>query len=275
MTDTFEQLIERSTPPMNKFVQSTLSRLLLSYVPMIDYLSRLDVMPASVASFGSGSCAHEAFLSYALPESKISCHDVTDQYIPNYLRDEVLSPNGNIIFNLLNMENGNVNLYKDKFDFVFTIQTLEDIENYRAFLELLSISVKPGGFLYLDAPYYHMDDSHEDPQELAAARARQWEVNEHYYLGFSPTKLADDPLLDDYTVLHSGYYSFQTGDQNVMRTFRRPEFGAVKATSQFSIGMSYLMKNALDIKDVEPDLDDLGYFKKPASAFRMLLRKNL
>lgn len=274
MIESFGQMVSRSTQPMAKFQQSTLSRLLLSYVPLIDFMASAEMNPSTIASFGSGSCSHELFLSHAMPNASVYCHDVTDKYIPAYTRDEIIGDGGNIQFCGLDLEEDNARLYHQKFDFVFSIQTLEHIQNYRTFLELLASSVRPGGYLYLDAPYYHMEDDREDPDKLRDARARQWKENEHYYLGFSPAKLAQDPLLSEYEVVRSGYYSFHAGDQAVMRVFRTPHFAKSKGTAEFSIGMAYLMKSALDTKDSEGDLDHYDYFKKPATAFRMLLRKS-
>lgn len=273
MDDAFKQLIERSTPPMTLFVQSTLARLMLSYTPMIDYLARMDGLPERVASFGSGSCAHEVFLSHALPDAALHCFDITSRYIPPYLRQEVMSQGRNIRFELLDLEKDNTDLYHEAFDFVYSIQTLEHVDNYRALLSLMAQAVRPGGYLYLDASYYHMEDDRESALALSEARIRQWEANEKYYLGFSPAKLARDPLLEAFETVAVGYYSFDKGDLDVLRPFRSSRFGHTGSDEHFGLGLAYLMKTMLDALDTEPDLDSHGYFRQPASAFRLLLRR--
>lgn len=259
---------------MAKLSQPTLARLLLSYVPLVDYLAKLPEQLALIASFGSGSCAHETFLSHGLPGTRVHCHDVTDKYVPPYFRGLVQGTSGSMRFEFLDLEEDNASKYRNMFDLVFSIQTLEHIDNYRNFLELLAASVKPGGYLYLDAPYYHMDDVREDREELAAARKRQFEQNGHFHLGFSPTRLKNDALLVGYSLIASGYYGFHIGDEKVMKVFRRKEFSRHQGNPHFCIGLSYAMKSALDALDIEPDLDGWGYFEKPATAFRLLLRKN-
>lgn len=269
----FDSLLENSLEPTSLFWQSTLSRLLLSYVPMVDFLSRLERPPSTVASFGSGSCAHESFLASALPYSMMYCHDITDRYIPVYLRDRIFEASNNINFRNIDLELDNVGKFKDSFDFVFSIQTLEHINDYRKFLELLAESVRPGGYLYLDAPYYHMDDEREDSGKLIEEREHQWQVHEHYHLGFSPEKLMKDVLLNRYDVVAQGYYAFEEGDSALMNVFRNPKYSKVKGSRQFTLGLAYSMKSALDILDNGIDLDGLPYFERPASAFRLLLKK--
>lgn len=99
----------------------------------------------------------------------------------------VLSDPNNINFSHLDLEANDTERFRENFEFAFSIQTLENIEDYRKFLELLSASVKLGGYLYIDAPYYHMEDEREDNLALQNEKARQWEVHEHYHLGFRRT----------------------------------------------------------------------------------------
>lgn len=216
----FLDFIERSIPTMNLFWQSTLSRLILSYVPMIDFISRMERLPKTIASFGSGSCAHECFLASAIPDATVYCHDISDKYIPKYLRDMVIDGSSKIQFETIGLEKDNSEIFKEKFDFVFSIQTLEHIENYRSFLRLLSQAVRPGGYLYIDAPYYHMEDGREDANRLMIERERQWKLHEHYHIGFSPRRLVQDSLLSDFSVSRMGYYSFNNGDAMIMKVFR-------------------------------------------------------
>lgn len=269
----FRQLVQRSVEPTELFWQSTLSRLLLSYVPMIDFISRLDAAPKTIASFGSGSCAHEAFLASAFPTSVIKCHDVTDSYIPPYLKPRILSGSGNISFAKIDLEIDNAKKFQNRFDFIFSIQTLEHIKEYRNFLNLLSCAVRPSGYLYIDAPYYHMNDAREDGEALRAERDRQWKVHEHYHLGFSPHKLMQDPLLSEYDVIAMGYYAYSGGDVAVMNVFRNKSFSRVKGSPQFTEGLSYAMKSTLDVFDRIANLDSEPYFERSASAFRLLLKK--
>ncbi len=268
----FEAIIDEAKPSMELFWQHTLARLMLSFVPMADYLDRVKLRPKNVGSFGSGSCAHETFFSRAFPKSHILCHDITTRYIPPYLKEYVLEDDNNIAFQLLSL--GDVEVEPDQFDFAFSIQTLEHVEDYRSFLDKLTKVVKPRGYLYLDAPFYHMEDEREDNEKLAAARKRQWQNNEHYHLGFSPTKLIQDPILENFQVVLSGFYSFEKGDKAAIRPYLGSDFSRLKSTGEYCDYLGKLLKRNLVEHDTKQNLDDHPYFKRPANAFRLLLKKN-
>lgn len=143
----------------------------------------------------------------------------------------VLSDPNNINFSHLDLEANDTERFRENFEFAFSIQTLENIEDYRKFLELLSASVKLGGYLYIDAPYYHMEDEREDNLALQNEKARQWEVHEHYHLGFSPHRLAELELLRNYETISSGYYAYESGDVALMNVFRNRTYSKVKGSS--------------------------------------------
>jgi 2-polyprenyl-3-methyl-5-hydroxy-6-metoxy-1,4-benzoquinol methylase len=195
------------------FHLGTLARINLSYLPMYDMLWHNGVSPRRLASFGSGSCTHEVALALTFPHAEVHCYDATDRYIPAYTRPYFDRLPG-LTFTTYDFS---VPL-GERFDFVFSIQTLEHIQDSEAALDQLCDAVEPGGHLYVDTPLFHEEASREANYDAMLERA--WRLHEHYHLGFSRRKTEARLRARGFEIVDSGYYSYMLADAAVVRLAR-------------------------------------------------------
>ena len=270
----YEQYFRRSMEPMLLYSSSTLPRLLVSYIPLLSMMVSNNVCPRNIASFGSGSCAQEIFIAYAYQDSIINCHDISDKDIPSYIKDLFIRKN-NISFNFIDLETIPPRAFNNKFDFIFSIQTLEHIEDYINALNLLCNSVIKGGYLYIDTPYYHEEDDREDSALLEQARKRQWENNKHFHLGFSKYKMERRLKDRNFTIIDSGYSAYERGDNRIMKLNRdKARRENIKTTEEYILELSNDLKNNLEeYEENAGAIEEISYFNKPCCAIRILAKK--
>lgn len=276
--EVFKKCIEQSSNHMSCFFTETLVRLLLSYVPMLDYITKYNIQPRKAGSFGSGSCSHEVFLSQAFPNMQMFCFDKSSKYIPKYNWNYILE-NNNIEFVDVDLDNYEWSNLQSKFDYTFSIQTLEHIEDYQSALVNLSYCVMPGGYIYVDTPHYSEKDEQESSDYLVNERKRQWDKHKHYHLGFSRKRMIDRLGNLGFEIIDSGYYSYHEGDTELLKIIRSSGiYAKVKAEPLLAIFISYLLQNILSKYEVKyrnifDTIDEAMNQNRVASAIRILARK--
>ena len=80
--------------------------------------------------------------------------------------------------------------------------------------------VAPGGWLYIDTPYYSEDESLQTPEYMTKELARQWEAHEHFHLGFSRERMADRLERLGFDVVDAGYSSWKRHDSAFLHLLR-------------------------------------------------------
>ena len=85
-----------------------------------------------------------------------------------------------------------------EYDFVFSIETLEHIEDYATAFKNVASKVKPGKYLYISVPFASLVEQ-QDP----ILREREWKAHEHYLPGLNFDDL--EPLFIDngFHILHA------------------------------------------------------------------------
>lgn len=255
------------------FHLTTLARLNLSFIPFYEMLWRARARPMTAASFGSGSCTHEIALALTRSEAQISCFDQTDRYIPQWSK-EYLSRLPNVNFELFDFS-GPIGR---QFDLVFSIQTLEHIEDAEGALAALSDAVAPGGWLYIDTPLFHEHPEREP--ELERHRERVWRNNSHYHLGFARRRQEERVASRGLTVKASGYYSYVCGDHTIMRYTQESHRGDQAQTTPTGIrALNNALWTALVASEraYQPryeEIDDLLLENRVCFATRVLARRS-
>lgn len=121
----------------SKFNLSTLSRMNVSLIPMIEMLRRNRVVGriGTIGSFGSGACCHEVVMALYSPNSQVYCYDETDKYIPPYV-NEYFKSEPNLSFQKYDFSKP----LKKQFKLVFSIQTLEHIKDVESAIDQLGVT---------------------------------------------------------------------------------------------------------------------------------------
>jgi SAM-dependent methyltransferase len=258
----------------SQFHLSTLARLLLSWVPMVRRLGEISIDFETIGSFGSGSCSHEAALALLLSNTEVFCHDISSKYIPNQTKTLFDS------CSRLHFIEGDCSkaITTQKFDFVFSIQTLEHIEDYFSALSLMANAVKPGGYLYVDTP--HFNERPELETDIEYHRKLAWEKHEHYHLGFSRKATIERIQNLGYTIVSSGYYCYGKFDRMALEGIRCSlGKNPVKCTKDSIVETIALLDKSLELaedfyRERFDDLDSLMLQKRECSAISILARKN-
>jgi SAM-dependent methyltransferase len=140
---------------------------LLRLVHMLDGFDRTSGV-RRVLSVGSGEGYHEAYLAARFPDLRVDGVDLTpaprDFGLPNlrFFEADILRP-----------------ALEGDYDFVFSIECLEHIEDRETAFRNMASLVRPGGYLYLSVPFAS-DAERRDPDLARYA----WEVAEHHTLGY-------------------------------------------------------------------------------------------
>ncbi|MCK4829835.1 methyltransferase domain-containing protein, partial [bacterium] len=270
--------IMRCAPHMKHFYADTLSRILLSFIPMVELLKRNEIHPSKLASFGAGSCSHEIFLSLIYDRCTVNCYDASNKYIPEYNKI-FIDDNTSVYFDILEFSNFDWNSLNSTFDLVISIQTLEHIINAEEALVNLCKTVSNGGYIYIDTPYYSENESLDDPEYLQKENIRQWDVHSHYHLGFSRNKMEERLLRLGFEIIDSGYYSYVSGDKKFLNFIRQSKiFQKTRATQSFIIGVTGMYWSLLQNLDRSNQAgidvhDEGGHLGRPIEAIRILARK--
>lgn len=275
----FIDFISPSFGHMENFQALTLARLLISFVPMLDYLHKHKLMPKHIASFGSGSCSHECFLSDVYPRSLIDCYDSSSEYIPAYSIKKIQSSN-NITFNEVAVESIDWARYNELYDFVYSIQALEHIYDADSALINLSNTVKSGGYIYIDTPFYSEMDRQEQATYLLKERARQWQEHKHYHIGFSIRGISAKLKDLGFVVVDYGYSSYYTGADDAFLKFVRslPIYERSRSDREFIVGTSAMFYSLLNRaeyanRDKKNLIDVSKHSERQAGAIRLIARR--
>lgn len=263
---------------MMQFKAHTIARILVSFIPMASILFKCRLFPQSIYSFGAGSCSHEAFLSCIYKDTNINCFDISSKYIPVYTK-KLINNNPKFRFNEISFEKLDWSDFSQMADFVFTIQTLEHIKETETTLDNLSSTVKPGGYIYIDAPYFSEIENQEDPIFLKAEKLRQWQKNSHYHLGFSLKRMRERLKERGFTIIESGYSSYMRAESALLNLIRSNEcFKNKNADYPLVSGLSNLYHTMLEHSEAycggESALDSLKIKERKALAFRILAQRN-
>ncbi|MER3389596.1 MAG: methyltransferase domain-containing protein [Microcella sp.] len=229
---------------MTKFRYHTLARLLVSFIPMIDFMTKNRIVPKRIGSFGSGSCSHEVFLALIFPHASVSCFDQSRKYVPVF-NDDAIKASSLMSFAEVSFEDFNWETTRDAFDFVFSIQALEHVSDPDAALASLAKSVRNSGYLYVDTPFYSEVPRLDDPAYLEAERLRQWNKDGHHHLGFSLSAMARRFAAHDLEVVSSGYSSHRRGDNQLLRYLRCEETRLGVVTEETALAMCLMFCDML------------------------------
>lgn len=253
------------------FHLGTLARINLSFVPLVEMLDRNSVAFRDAASFGSGSCTHEVALAL-LSDAQVHCFDATDKYIPEHTRS-YLDRLPHVHFQIFDFTRP-----PDRdFDLVFSIQTLEHIEDYESAMDDLVRAVRPGGHLYIDTPVFHEEPEREP--NIDAHHERAWRNNEHYHLGFSRQRMIERLANRGMEPMDSGYYSYAAGDHALMQYVRESERGQAQRADPGSIqALSRGLWTALAgceraYAPMRDQIDSLLLRQRVCFAYRILVRR--
>lgn len=271
------EYIEPSIEHMKEFQANTLVRLLISFIPMADMLFKNGICPKLIASFGSGSCSHEVFLSDLYPGSVIDCFDSSKKYIPDYNRKKMVE-SGNINFTEINVETLDWKLYSNRYDLVYSIQTLEHIKEPETALSNFTSTVSRGGMIYIDTPFYSENGDLDDNDYLEKEKKRQWNKHFHYHLGFSPSGISERLKKLGFKTVDIGYSSYVNGDNKFLRFIRTDIFERQKADTSYVYGVagvihSLLTRNEKFCKDQFIAYEHTRHSERPALAIRVLAEK--
>ena len=127
----------------------------------------------TVLSVGCGEAYQEAFLAARLPHVEVVGTDL------------MLSPGRRFALPNLRFERRDILHWSDArgrggFDFVFSIECLEHIKDYRAAFLNMAAKARPGGFLYLSVPFASRAEQQDE-----ALREYEWREHEHFLPGFT------------------------------------------------------------------------------------------
>lgn len=274
----FIKFVQPSFKHMQKFNSHTLVRLLISFIPLADFLHKNRINPKTISSFGSGSCSHEIFLKDMFPKSTVNCFDLSAEYIPKYSRAKMNRTWG-INFTEVALEEMNWSEYASTSDFVLSIQTLEHIEDHETALKNLAIVCKPNGYIYIDTPYYSELDGQETEEYLKKERKRQWDEHSHFHLGFSLPRMSKRLENLGFEIVDKGYSSYVKGETDFMNLIRTNDvFLKTKASRSYIHGIAGTVHTLLENFEKEPsldanDVDSVVHKDRPVLAIRILARK--
>ncbi len=277
--NSFIEFVKPSFKHMEEFQSHTLVRLLLSFIPLVDLLHRYKVKPENIYSFGSGSCSHEAYLKDIYPSSVIKCYDLSKKYIPEYTREKIDS-DPKFSFSEIDFDEFDWLPFKNVADFVFSIQTLEHIEDHELALENLMSVCKKSGYIYIDTPFYSENDEQEEAEYLSKEKERQWEKHSHYHLGFSLRETERRLNDNGFKVLYKGFSCYKDGENELLNLIRRLAlYKRKKSSNSYINGLVGLFHSILTISESEAIkemevLDSIKHRNRKAFAIRVLAQKH-
>lgn len=159
---------------------------------LADALGRIPEPIADVLSIGAGVGYQEAFLAGRFPEMQILATDFNTEINE---------------FPMSNLRSGRIDLLEPpaarQYDFVFSIECLEHIEDFRTAFRNKAAMVKPGKYLYISVPFA----SHEEKRD-PGLRKSAWESFEHFTPGFNFDDLDELFAENGLEVLHASNMFF-------------------------------------------------------------------
>lgn len=168
-------------------------------------------------SIGCGMGYHEAFLAARFPEVEVRATDLK------------LFENDFRLANLTFSELDILAAPDGDYDFVFSIETLEHIPDYRTAFRRMAAQTRPGGWFYLSVPYASAEEQRDETLIRVA-----WETAEHVIPGF------------DYATLEA--------------YFEEAGYDVVLASGMFATGLAHPLNallHALDATTMEAGLEEI------------------
>lgn len=179
---------------------------LLRLMHLLDALNQTEGVQR-ILSVGSGETFHEAFLAARFGQLDVHATDLNECHYAYDL--------DNLRFSRLDILNPEVD---GGYDFVFSIECLEHIEDHaRAFANMAAL-VRPGGYLYASVPFASREEQRDEK-----LKAYAWDVAKHYLPGF------------DFETLE-GY-------------FTRAGFDVLHSANMFDVRVSHSVNGLLDLMD--------------------------
>jgi SAM-dependent methyltransferase len=154
---------------------------------LADAIGRVDEPITDALAIGVGVGYQEAFLAGRFPYMHVLATDLEKQIVD--------FPMPNLEFETLDLLDPPGS---ERFDFVFSIECLEHIEDYETAFRHKSALVRPGGYLYVSVPFASREEQRD--QDL---RKQVWEQNQHYTPGFSFEDLEQLFAENNLEVLHA------------------------------------------------------------------------
>jgi trans-aconitate methyltransferase len=145
-----------------------------------------------VLAIGVGTGYQEAFLAGRIPGLDLLATDVERQIVD--------FPMPNLRFETLDLlaEPG-----PERYDFVFSIECLEHVEDYRRAFRNHAARVAPGKFLYISVPFASREEQRDEELRRIA-----WEEFEHYTPGFAFEDLDELFAENGFEVVHASNMFF-------------------------------------------------------------------
>jgi hypothetical protein len=273
----FKDFVSPALSHMEHFRFHTLARILISFVPMIDMMFRNRIELQKIASFGSGTCSHEIFLSTIFKSSFVDCYDVSSSFIPEY-NSNYIETEDRISFTESCIEEIDSSKFHEIYDYVFSIQALEHFDDYESAIDNICSTVSKSGYLYIDTPFYSELETQDGQDYIEREHKRQWEKHQHFHLGFSVKDTAKRLSQRGFQVVDYGYSGYREGDSNLLRLLRSTKTQKSKITKDSALGMILLFREMLlahenSYKMQFDKLDSLPHENRIAYAIRVLARK--
>ena len=122
-----------------------------------------------VLSIGCGAGLHEAFLAGRIPHLRVLATDIESRM-------------ARFPFENLRFELRDILLWPEpqEYDFVFSIECLEHIEDHLTAFRNMAAKVAPGGYFYISVPFASREE-----QQDQTLRQREWQRHGHYRPGYS------------------------------------------------------------------------------------------
>jgi SAM-dependent methyltransferase len=129
----------------------------------------------TILSIGCGEGYQEAFLAGRLPHVEIHATDIAPRWRTFDL--------DNLSFGVMDILNPSRSA---EYDFVFSIECVEHIEDHARAVRNMAEMVAPGGYLYLSVPFANKEEQADE-----RLRRAEWERHEHYTPGFDEEWLTE------------------------------------------------------------------------------------
>jgi trans-aconitate methyltransferase len=122
-----------------------------------------------VLSIGCGAGLHEAFLAGRIPQLQVLATDIESRMSPFPLEN-------------LRFELRDILMWPEAadYDFVFSIECLEHIEDHVTAFRNMAAKIAPGGYFYISVPFASREEQRDE-----TLRRREWETHGHYRPGYS------------------------------------------------------------------------------------------
>jgi len=197
-----------------KYCIQTKDLYFLRLAHLADGFGKAQGQVSSVLSIGCGMAFQEAFLAARFPDIQILATDLTQTWnaypFPNlsFRRKDILEW----------AETGS-------YDFVFSIETLEHIQDYRLAFKHMANKVKPGKYLYVSLPFASAAEQ-QDP----VLRENEWRAYGHHLPGFTFKDLEDLFIENGFTIFHASNMFGVTLTHNINQLLSKLDSAAIESS---------------------------------------------